>query len=71
VQGVDVPFAFDSGNDDYRLADGPGQQTFRPRARVREIRGAAGGPRRQRPAIDCIADFTFFGKDMHNNDVMW
>ena len=70
TQGVDVPFAFDSGMTISIPATGTGQQTFDI------VRVSA---KREAPllalvtsfqTLDVIADITFFGKDMHNNDVM-
>lgn len=70
VQGVDVPFAFDSGMTITVSPTGQGQQTFDL------VRVSA---KREAPllalvsnfqTLDVIADVTFFGKDMHNNDVM-
>ena len=70
TQGVDVPFSFDSGMTISIPATGTGQQTFDI------VRVSA---KREAPllalvtsfqTLDVIADVTFFGKDMHNNDVM-
>jgi hypothetical protein len=69
VQGVDVPYAFDSGMTISIPASGTGQQTFdlvRVSAK-REAPLAAVIVNGQ--ALDMIADVTFYGKDMHNNDV--
>jgi len=69
VQGVDVPFAFDSGMTITVSPTGQGQQTFDI------VRVSA---KREAPllalvsnfqTLDVIADVTFYGKDMQNNDV--
>jgi len=71
VQGVDVPYAFDSGMTITVPPTGTGQQTFdivRVSAKVEApLRALATNPLQ---AIDVIADVTFYGKDMHNNDVL-
>jgi hypothetical protein len=69
VQGVDVPFAFDSGLTMSIPSDGSIQQTFdlvRVSAKLEAplLALAVNGQ-----VIDCIADVTFYGKDQYNNDV--
>ena len=69
VQGVDVPFAFDSGMTMSIPASGSIQQTFdivRVSAKFDPplLALASNGQ-----TLDCIADVTFYGKDQHNNDV--
>jgi len=69
VQGVDVPFAFDSGMTMSIPANGSIQQTFdivRVSAKIDAplLALAVNGQ-----ALDVIADVTFYGKDQHNNDV--
>ena len=69
VQGVDVPFAFDSGMTISVAASGQGQQTFDL------VRVSAKGEAPLQAlvsngqALDVIADVSFFGKDQQNNDV--
>ena len=69
TQGVDVPFSFDSGMTISISGTNASQQTFDI------VRVSA---KREAPllalvvngqTIDLIADVTFYGKDMHNNDV--
>lgn len=69
TQGVDVPYAFDSGLTMAVPASGSVQQTFDlVRVSAKEqpplLALAFNGQ-----AIDLIADVTLYGKDMHNNDV--
>jgi hypothetical protein len=69
VQGVDVPYAFDSGMTVTVPPGGTGQQTFdlvRVSAKLEAplLAMASNGE-----AIDVIADVTFYGKDQANNDV--
>jgi hypothetical protein len=70
VQGVDVPWAFDSGMTVSIPAAASVQQTFDL------VRVSAKGEAPLTALIvngqtlDVIADVTFYGKDMHNNDVM-
>ena len=68
-QGVDVPFAFDSGMTITVSPTGQGQQTFD----IVRVSAKFEAPLQalvvNGQAIDTIADVTFFGKDMHNNDV--
>ena len=69
VQGVDVPFAFDSGMTVTVSPTGQGQQTFD----IVRVSAKFEAPLRalavNLQALDVIADVTFYGKDMHNNDV--
>jgi hypothetical protein len=69
VQGVDVPFAFDSGMTMSIPASGSIQQTFdivRVSAKLEAplMALAVNGQ-----TLDVIADVTFYGKDQYNNDV--
>jgi hypothetical protein len=69
VQGVDVPYAFDSGMTISVPISGAVQQTFdivRVSAKLEPplLALASNGQ-----TIDAIADVTFYGKDMQNNDV--
>jgi hypothetical protein len=70
VQGVDVPWAFDSGMTVSIPASAAVQQTFDL------VRVSAKGEAPLTALIvngqtlDVIADVTFYGKDMHHNDVM-
>ena len=69
VQGVDVPYAFDSGMTVVVPATGSGQNSFdivRVSAK-REAPLAALAVNGQ--TLDVIADVTFYGKDMHNNAI--
>jgi hypothetical protein len=69
VQGVDVPYGFDSGMTITVPISSSVQQTFdivRVSAKLEPplLALATNGQ-----TIDAIADVTFYGKDMHNNDV--
>ena len=69
VQGVDIPYAFDSGMTILVPATGSGQQTFdivRVSAKLEAplLALATNGQ-----TLDLIADVTFYGKDMHGNNV--
>jgi hypothetical protein len=69
VQGVDVPYAFDSGMTISVPVTSGVQQTFdivRVSAKLEPplLALATNGL-----TIDAIVDVTFYGKDMHNNDV--
>ena len=69
VQGVDVPYAFDSGMTILVPANGSGQNTFdivRVSAK-KEAPLAALAVNGQ--TLDVIADVTFYGHDMHNNAI--
>ena len=67
VQGVDVPFAFDSGATFSVSSAGTtsGFEIVRASAKI-EAPLLALAVNRQ--TLDVIADVTFYGKDMHNND---
>ena len=69
VQGLDVPFAFDSGMTVTVSPTGQGQQTFDLVRVSAKFEAPLQALVSNGQAIDCIADVTFFGKDMHNNDV--
>ena len=69
VQGVDVPYSFDSGMTILVPATGSGQQTFdivRVSAKLEAplLALASNGD-----SLDMIADVTFYGRDMHGNNV--
>jgi hypothetical protein len=69
AQGVDVPYTFDSGMTITVPISSAVQQTFdivRVSAKLEPplLALATNGQ-----TIDAIADVTFYGKDMHNNDV--
>lgn len=69
VQGVDVPFAFDSGMTITVSPTGQGQQTFDLVRVSAKFEAPLAALVVNGQALDVIADITFFGKDMHNNDV--
>jgi hypothetical protein len=69
VQGVDVPFAFDSGMTITVSSTGQGQQTFDLVRVSAKFEAPLQALISNGQAIDCIADITFFGKDMQNNDI--
>lgn len=69
IQGVDVPYAFDSGMTVSVPASGTVQATFdlvrisaKEEAPLLALASNGG-------TLDMIADVTFFGKDQHNNDI--
>ena len=68
-QGVDVPFAFDSGMTITVSPTGQGQQTFDLVRVSAKFEAPLAALVVNGQALDVIADVTFFGKDMHNNDV--
>ena len=68
-QGVDVPFAFDSGMTITVSPTGQGQQTFDLVRVSAKFEAPLQALVSNGQALDTIADVTFFGKDMHNNDV--
>jgi len=69
VEGVDVPFAFDSGMTITVSATGQGQQTFDLVRISAKFEAPLRALASNNQGIDTIADVTFYGKDMHNNDV--
>jgi hypothetical protein len=69
VQGVDVPFAFDSGMTISIPASGSGIQTFDLVRVSAKFEAPLQALIFNGQALDVIADVTFYGKDMHNNDV--
>ena len=68
-QGVDVPYAFDSGMTITVSPTGQGQQTFDLVRVSAKFEAPLAALVVNGQALDVIADVTFFGKDMHNNDV--
>ena len=69
IQGVDVPYAFDSGMTLTVTPSGGAQSSFdlvRVSAKLEAplLALASNGE-----TLDVIADVTFYGKDQHNNDV--
>ncbi len=69
VQGVDVPYAFDSGMTILVAATGSSQNSFdivRVSAKLEAplLALATNGQ-----TLDLIADVTFYGRDMHGNNV--
>ena len=68
-QGVDVPFAFDSGMTITVSPTGQGLQTFDLVRVSAKFEAPLAALVVNGQALDVIADITFFGKDMHNNDV--
>ena len=69
VQGVDVPYAFDSGMTISIPASGTGQQTFDLVRVSAKLEAPLAALIVNGQALDMIADVTFYGKDMHNNDI--
>jgi hypothetical protein len=68
-QGVDVPYAFDSGMTITVSPTGQGQQTFDLVRVSAKFEAPLAALVVNGQALDVIADITFYGKDMHNNDV--
>ena len=69
VQGVDVPFAFDSGMTVSIPPTATAEQTFDIVRVTAKLEAPLAALIVNGQAIDAIADVTFFGKDMHNNDI--
>jgi hypothetical protein len=69
VQGVDVPYAFDSGMTVTVSPTGQGQQSFDLVRVSAKFEAPLQALVVNGQAIDCLADITFYGKDMANNDV--
>ena len=69
VQGVDVPWAFDSGMTVSVGASSAVQQTFELVRVSAKFEAPLAALTINGQALDMIADVTFYGKDMHNNDI--
>ena len=69
VQGVDVPWAFDSGMTISVPASGSVQQTFELVRVSAKFDAPLAALTVNGQALDMIADVTFYGKDQYNNDV--
>lgn len=69
VQGVDVPYAFDSGVTFTATGTGGADQTFDIVRLSAKAEAPLAALASNGQSIDCIADVTFFGKDMHGNNV--
>jgi hypothetical protein len=69
-QGVDVPWAFDSGMTISVPASAAVQQTFELVRVSAKFDAPLAALTVNGQALDLIADVTFYGKDMYNNDVM-
>ena len=70
VQGVDVPWAFDSGMTISVPASGSVQQTFELVRVSAKFEAPLAALTVNGQALNLIADVTFYGKDMANNDVL-
>jgi hypothetical protein len=69
VQGVDVPYAFDSGMTISVPVSSSVQQTFDLVRVSAKFDAPLAALTVNGQALDVIADVTFYGKDMHNNDI--
>lgn len=69
VQGVDVPYMFDSGMTISVQGSSSVQQTFDIVRVSAKLESPLLALATNNQTIDAIADVTFYGKDMHNNDV--
>jgi hypothetical protein len=69
VQGVDVPWAFDSGMTVSILSSSSAQQTFDLVRVSAKFEAPLAALTVNGQALDVIADVTFYGKDMHHNDI--
>ena len=69
VQGVDVPWAFDSGMTISVPASAAVQQTFELVRVSAKFDAPLAALTVNGQALDLIADVTFYGKDMHHNDI--
>lgn len=69
VQGVDVPWAFDSGMTVSIPTTSAVQQTFDLVRVSAKFEAPLAALTVNGQALSVIADVTFYGKDMHNNDI--
>jgi hypothetical protein len=69
-QGVDVPWAFDSGMTISVPASAAVQQTFELVRVSAKLEAPLAALIVNGQALDLIADVTFYGKDMANNDIL-
>jgi len=69
VQGVDVPWAFDSGMTVSVQASSAVQQTFDLVRVSAKFEAPLAALTVNGQALNVIADVTFYGKDMQNNDI--
>jgi hypothetical protein len=69
TQGVDVPYAFDSGMTVSVPTGSAVQQTFDLVRVSAKFEAPLAALASNGQVLDLIADVTFYGKDMHNNDV--
>jgi hypothetical protein len=69
VQGVDVPWAFDSGMTITVPISSSVQQTFDLVRVSAKFEAPLAALVVNGQALDMIADVTFYGKDMHHNDI--
>ena len=69
-QGVDVPWAFDSGMTISVPASAAVQQTFELVRVSAKFEAPLAALTVNGQALDLIADVTFYGKDMANNDIL-
>ena len=69
VQGVDVPWAFDSGMTVSVPVSSSVQQTFDLVRVSAKFEAPLAALTVNGQALDAIADVTFYGKDMQNNDI--
>ena len=69
VEGVDVPWAFDSGMTVSVPASAAVQQTFELVRVTAKFEAPLAALTVNGQALNLIADVTFYGKDMHNNDI--
>jgi len=69
VQGVDVPWAFDSGMTVSVPVSSSVQQTFELVRVSAKFEAPLVALTFNGQALTLIADVTFYGKDMHNNDI--
>jgi hypothetical protein len=70
AQGVDVPWAFDSGMTISIPVSSSVQQTFDLVRVSAKFDAPLAALTVNGQALDVIADVTFYGKDMHHNDVL-
>jgi hypothetical protein len=69
-QGVDVPWGFDSGMTISVPASAAVQQTFELVRVSAKLEAPLAALTVNGQALDLIADVTFYGKDMANNDIL-
>ncbi len=69
IEGVDVPYSFDSGMTILVPATGSGQQSFDIVRVTAKLEAPLLALSTNGQTLDVIADVTFYGRDMHGNNI--